>query len=681
MQNRVDSFVRDYEAKQPLSKQVLLLVHKEVQLEPFDGEASFKPQSDWNHQVVENLVAPPQSGRARASAEYIGKSPRNIFEEISFAEHSAVFVKLFRKAAEKLMVDAAQYAAVRSSLLASLEAQSGPRSLFMVLHRLVVKSLTAASSRQWEVEVFRKKELYTTAFDVENLLLNVFSNEYVFVLSKFLRALLRHSALHFFAFFQSPAAEALRPLTQRVFAKELDSLGHCRGAGLPAESLAFRLPFVRPRLERFAQKVRESGAQRLFREKARLLGEAPRDKGARERVAARLGELQAALGKTVAGLAHSLEKSRLWRDVRKERRVPVFGRYMETLLRDALLFYSRHRSSLQGLCGPRAEEEAECRFLEVVREAVLGDLRGREQVPQHFSARLAHVFLMGECFELEMNVCANLVQAAAADQTCFAALKRALVTGFAKEGRRSLFSEVEMALTVAETLLGFFFRLVKGLFHRKEGPQVQDLLANLQRLLELLACQSRLPLAKKRKSKLISKLEVGARLLEFLVFCFENALPLWDFFSGLSFEGSLSKLLLALDRLFAQTELGQAAGCPQFQNLNRVCHAKLSVYFYQTRRPRLGTQDFAALSLRFWRRARHNGYFFRSLVANERRFKMRSGKLELQLAFRNQDKLERRQFLAQLTTAFVRAFRELSPEKRAEHFLRAKDFKADREVG
>lgn len=266
-----------------MTKNIILFIHKEIRMDKFEKDASYKSNSDWNYQVIENLNAATKSQNTRDHVDYIEKSSKNIFEEISIEDNFEIFIKLFKKATEQLMIHKKHFNYLQTYLIHLLDrsfkemnkggegAQENGLILFKCVHDLVVPNLTEKSNRKWQEEIFMREELYKTAFDIENLILSVFSNEYVKILGKFLRIMLRFSCLNFFSFYISIKKKTdLKNVLQSSFKEILNFQKVKWSSQQTFKIFNFNLPFIQIELEKFNQNLKETELLNLFKKNAEI---------------------------------------------------------------------------------------------------------------------------------------------------------------------------------------------------------------------------------------------------------------------------------------------------------------------------------------------------------------------------------------------------------------------------
>lgn len=128
--------------------------------------------------------------------------------------------------------------------------------VFEGIHDIVTKQLLRVTKTKWEDRLFEREELYRTSFDVEQLILNVFSENYIHSLHQVLSVIFEHSSVYFLRFFSMIPSSGLKNYLTRGFLAQIKGFRHSERSNFVHLKLVnFRLPFILPRFEGVAKQV------------------------------------------------------------------------------------------------------------------------------------------------------------------------------------------------------------------------------------------------------------------------------------------------------------------------------------------------------------------------------------------------------------------------------------------
>lgn len=103
------------------SKKIMLFVHKEIQLDKFNSEATYKATGDWHYQVIENLYSPLSDDSSKNHVQIIGKSCENILSELDMANNFDLFAELFYKSLESFIVSKTEFKYIQDLVVKKIE--------------------------------------------------------------------------------------------------------------------------------------------------------------------------------------------------------------------------------------------------------------------------------------------------------------------------------------------------------------------------------------------------------------------------------------------------------------------------------------------------------------------------------------------------------------------------------
>lgn len=381
-------------------------------------------------------------------------------------------------------------------------------------------------------------------------------------------------------------------------------------------------------------------------------------------------------------LSKKLKKSVLWEDCKKLKKMKSYKFYMKNMIRDILLFYS-DSSPKHSQVGPKNRDRpgesihSKCAFTEMIIAMVTRSLDQKKSIPKMFHKNLINVFAMGHFFKFEMNRLKELVNVMSSDEECLAKLEASLVEQYSENRKYSFLNQMEMTFLVVEHLLNHFFVIIDVLYQQKNENVLQILIVNLKLIFNQIKNKNSIILmTKQNKKKIFSKLEFCIYMLDFLIYYIKEEQPNFPSLIQLNFRNSLYKMILKFDRIIQKMNVNfSVIESPQFQNLNRVCHLKLSVYIYNIKNQRLSEEDFRSVTLRFWQRSQGNSYFFRNLIKNEKRFKLKKNKIQSFLSFEGQTEQERKQIMSHFVQEIVNLYQSLPQSNLPGYFLHQKHFK------
>ena len=232
LQNKIDEFLR--EKKDDFSfehKNILIFVHKEIQLNSSLRDVSFYSHSNWQYQVIEQLNRDSSRRKQADLISLIGKTSKTILEEVSISTNFGVFKDLFNRALDGLILFKDQFEYVKKYLNfesvkteANHEGNDRPSSmqrLLLFLHQIVIKNLDTVKDTKWERELFTQEQLYISSFDIVQVILNIYSDEYIKKMNKILRVLIRYSCVFYLDFYSNLGNEPLKRILHRSFMNRL----------------------------------------------------------------------------------------------------------------------------------------------------------------------------------------------------------------------------------------------------------------------------------------------------------------------------------------------------------------------------------------------------------------------------------------------------------------------------
>ena len=275
-------------SKIKFNKQIIFFIHKEIQLENFEREASYNPNSDWNYHVIENLESVSKNQNNNNNVTFIGKLSTEILEEISFTKNFTLFVELFKKSFEKLILKKDQFEYIEKYLIQHINqfqktnrksarkcsnldliniSEPIEMGLYMSLHEMVIKELDYDINKQWESHLFKKKELYITTFDIEQLILNIFSDEYIKLLNKFLKIMIKYSCIYFTKFYSTIPNKRLKKMLFNSFSKTLQNQKQKKILFIEqSKILDFKLPFIQYKIDCFIEDFKFIELEKLLKD-------------------------------------------------------------------------------------------------------------------------------------------------------------------------------------------------------------------------------------------------------------------------------------------------------------------------------------------------------------------------------------------------------------------------------
>lgn len=558
-------------------------------------------------------------------------------------------------------------------------------ALFRDIHELIIQNLTSRSDRKWQEEVFMREELYKTAFDIENLILNVYSKEYVTLLKKYLQTMLRYSCLNFFRFYASEQSRDLRSLLQSKFKKMLKNRKVSWGFEENFRKFDFSLPFIQFEIENFSENFGDFELAQSFRKNAHAYLKVGFEKINQKNGTS--GKYKALIKAQIKGLYTKLKKAFIWKDCKKIKNIGTYRIYITSMIKDIILFYSGPDSGSRPSIGEQRAKPAQsivekCAFSDLVVEMVTESLKKKKSIPKIFHKSVVNLLIMGHLFQFEMKILKNLIQIMAIHEQCIGGLRDALVEHYSQNKRFSFLYQLEMTYTVIDHLLSHFFAIVGVIYDKKISNGLENLLLNLKLIFnQIKSKSSSILIGKQEKKKIFGKLELSVTILDFLLFYTKEGGPNFSALTKLNLKHNMIRVIMKLQEVVQNMNFDWSViDSPQFQNLNRLCHLKLSVYFYHTKNPKLTRDQFKEISFRFWQRSQGNSYFFRNLIRNEKRFRLKKNHLKVLLSFENQDKFDRKQIMIQFVQEIVNLYRKLPRDNLPGYLLHREHFKTSVKV-
>lgn len=124
------------------------------------------------------------------------------------------------------------------------------------------------------MDLFRRKELYMTSFDVEQLILNVFSENYINSMHKIMKILFQYSSVYFISHFPNIDSQELKYFYKRIFEKMINEYkSYSSSKFVNLKLINFHVPFILPKFEEINKFInsKETDIRNIFGEYTSLM--------------------------------------------------------------------------------------------------------------------------------------------------------------------------------------------------------------------------------------------------------------------------------------------------------------------------------------------------------------------------------------------------------------------------